>query len=89
MATYTNLESMRGSNNKQQHIEDLSLCGLFLMEAAKKVDKEFEAHCTSQHYVVDAYNDITKLCTSLMEKKGDERNSPAYGAWKIEKGSLR
>lgn len=41
-------EAMRagGSNITPQHIEDLSLCGLFLMDVTKKVDDEYQVHHT-------------------------------------------
>lgn len=71
-----------GSNLTPQHMEDLSLCGLFLMEVAKKVDREFGALQTSSHTTHDAYKDITKLLNYLTEKKvGEqikERNSPIF-----------
>ena len=58
-----------GSNNKPDHIEDISLCGLFLMEVAKKVDIEFGAHCTSSHTTADASTDISKIADYLMESE--------------------
>lgn len=71
-----------GSNNTPQHIEDLSLCGLFLMEATKKIEQEFGAYSTSKHTVLDANKDITKLSNSLVEKRVvtevEGRNLPPF-----------
>lgn len=71
-----------GANVTSQHIEDLSLCGLFLMEVAKKIDCEFVAHRTTAHTTLDAYKDITKIAHYLKEKgvvqESKERNSPAF-----------
>ena len=43
------------------HIEELSLCALFLMSAAKKVDKEFSCQQSSAHTVSEAKKDIDKI----------------------------
>ena len=70
-----------GANVTTQHIEDLSLCGLFLMEVAKKVDKEFAAHNSTAHTVTDAQKDITKLSNLLLEQEvvlEKQRASPAF-----------
>ena len=71
-----------GANVTHKHIEDLSLCGLFLMEVAKKVDREFGAHRSTAHTPSDAYKDITKLTNLLLEKQvvveTDERTSPGF-----------
>ena len=40
-----------GGNLTDSHTEELSLCALFLMLAAKKVDKEFSCHQSSAHTV--------------------------------------
>lgn len=77
-------EAMRsgGANITSQHIEDLSLCGLFLMEVARRIDSEFGVHRTSSHTTLDANEDITKLSNYLMEKKvvqkSEHRNSPMF-----------
>ena len=57
-----------GANVTPQHIEDLSLCGLFLMQVAKKIDMEFGAHRTTAHTTLDAFKDIDKLSRHLKIK---------------------
>ena len=54
-----------GANITHQHIEDLSLSGIFLMRV---VDSEFGSHQSSSHTTLDANNDISKLSKYLMEK---------------------
>ena len=39
-----------GGNITTSHGEDVSLCALFLMEASKKVDREFQ--CNSQQPIL-------------------------------------
>ena len=59
-----------GANVTRTHIEDVSLCALFLMEAAKKADRAF--HVTEQstsHTVRGAEGDITTMATHLLEQK--------------------
>ena len=58
-----------GSNLTQQHAEDLSLCALFLMEASKRVAREFGACRTMSHTTRDANKDITNMLNILLEKK--------------------
>ena len=68
MYTYRVLkQAMRasGGNLTDSHIEELSLCALFLMSAAKKVDKEFSCHQSSAHTVREANKDIDN---HLLEK---------------------
>ena len=55
-----------GGNLTEAHAEDISLCALFLMEAAKATDKEFEAHRTTAHTIRDANKDILKISTQLI-----------------------
>jgi hypothetical protein len=54
-----------GGNLTDAHAEDVSLCTLFLMEAAKTTDKEFEAYRTTVHTIRDANKDILKISTQL------------------------
>ena len=59
-----------GANVTRTHIEDVSLCALFLMEAAKKADRAF--HVTKQstsHTVRGAEGDIKTMTTHLLEQK--------------------
>ena len=58
-----------GSNLTQEHTEDLSLCALFLMEASKKVDREFRASRSTAHTTKDATKDITRLTNHLLERE--------------------
>jgi hypothetical protein len=51
------LKSSMG-NLTQKHIEDVSMCAQFLMEAAK-TDREFQCHQSSAHTVRDAEKDIS------------------------------
>ena len=71
-----------GSNITPQHIEDLSLCGLFLMKVARQIDQQFGAHHTSAHTTLDAYEDINKLARYLVEKRvvcyEKNRDSPSF-----------
>ena len=53
-----------GGNATEKHIEDVSLCSMFLMEAAKKADIEFGVTPRStKHTVRDASTDIRKIAS--------------------------
>lgn len=67
-----------GANVTPQHIEDISLCGLFLMEVAKHIDHQFGVHHTSRHTTLDASEDITKLAHHLVEKGVVSMDSPDF-----------
>jgi len=57
-----------GANITVQHIEDISLCGLFLMDAAKRADELFGVHKPStRHTVRDAQGDINRMCSYLTD----------------------
>ena len=77
-------ETMRGGggNITQTHAEDVSLCALFLMDASKKVDREFKTRQSTAHTIRDAERDICKLTTSLLENmvtsENTERDSPPF-----------
>ena len=58
-----------GSNVTKAHAEDISLSALFLLDASKKVDSEFNARRSTSHTVRDANKDILNLTSTLMEKK--------------------
>lgn len=58
-----------GSNLTQQHAEDLSLCALFLMEASKRVAREFGVYRSKSHTTRDANKDVNNLLNYLLEKK--------------------
>ena len=71
-----------GGNLTDTHIEELSLCALFLMSAAKKVDQELGCHQSTAHTIRDANKDISKMMKVLLEKSVSshisERNSPTF-----------
>ena len=70
-----------GANNTPQHIEDLSLCGLFFLKVCKKIDREFGAHRSTAHTTPDAYRDISKIVEHLLQTKVVEkkdRESPVF-----------
>lgn len=71
-----------GGNLTESHIEELSLCALFLMSAAKKVDKEFSCQQSSAHTVREARKDIDKMADLLLEKSvtsfSTSRTSPTF-----------
>ena len=64
------------------HMLKIHLYALFLMEAAKATDKEFEAHRTTAHTIRDANKDILKISTQLLMKSVacaiQNRTSPAF-----------
>ena len=70
-----------GGNLTHQHVEDVSLAVLFLMEAAKRVDTVLGvSRQSTAHTVRDAGKDILKMATDLSERKTTEevpsRTSP-------------
>ena len=71
-----------GANLTPQHIEEISLCGLFLMDVVKKIDSQFEAHRTSAHTTPESYKDVSKLSHHLLQQgivqEMDERQSPSF-----------
>ena len=68
-------------NLTHKHIEDVSMCALFLMEAAK-TNREFQCHQSSAHTVQEAEKDINKLAEHLLDKTvtihSPDRNTPAF-----------
>ena len=71
-----------GGNLTDSHAEDISLCALFLMEAAKTTDKEFNVHRTTAHTTRDANKDIVKISSQLIDNSVtsvvQNRTSPAF-----------
>ena len=56
-----------GANATKKHIEELSLCGMFLLEAGKKADTIFNIPPASTHHTVrDATDDILTMMQDLM-----------------------
>ena len=68
-----------GSNVTPEHIEEVSLSSLFLLEAAKKMDREFGVTPMSQmHTVREANSDKrkvalhnTKVCSPCRQRMGE------------------
>ena len=57
-----------GANVTATHIEDVSLSALFLLEAAKKTDREFGVTPQSRrHTIRDSTKDIQKVAQHLIE----------------------
>ena len=49
---------------------DISMCGLFLLDAAKRADQEFQIPYRSSHHTVrSAEGDIKKMISHLLEEK--------------------
>ena len=72
-----------GANATKKHIEEVSLCSLFLMEAAKKADQEFGiTPRSSKHTTRDASADIRKITAHLLEHKvtvpQESRTTPTF-----------
>lgn len=58
-----------GANVTEKHISDVSMCALFLLEAAKKCDTIFKVSKKSTaHTIRDADADISKMQQRLLEK---------------------
>lgn len=68
-------------NLTERHTEDASMCALFLMEAAKKTDREFGCSQSSAH-TTNAESDVTKMMRHLMDgnvaQEVPDRNAPAF-----------
>ena len=59
-----------GSNLTITHMTTMSMCGLFLLEMAKKADQEFQTPYRSSHHTVrDAQKDIANMTCFLIEEK--------------------
>ena len=72
-----------GANVTDKHITDVSMCALFLLEAAKKCDALFEVSPKlTAHTVRDSKADICKMQQQLLEKEiteeDIERTTPAF-----------
>ena len=65
-----------------KHVEDVSMCALFLMQAAKKADREFGCYQSGQHTSRDANKDITKMSGHLLRAKAaseqEQRREPGF-----------
>ncbi len=72
-----------GANVTPKHITDVSMCALFLLEAAKKCDKVFGVPPSSTtHTVRDSKSDIQKIRNMLLEKdvttEKSSRTTPSF-----------
>lgn len=72
-----------GANITDKHITDVSMCALFLLEAAKKCDTAFGVPPQStSHTVRDAKSDIGKIYQHLLDnqiaKEVKDRTTPAF-----------
>ena len=71
-----------GGNITRTHAEEISLCALFLMDASKKVDCDFNVHHSTAHTVRDAQKDIQRLTGTFLQSKVTSeisgRDSPPF-----------
>ena len=72
-----------GGNLTTKHVEEVSLCALFLMEASKREDCFFNVPPgTTAHTIHDSDKDIEKMMGHLQEAKvatvDKERTSPPF-----------
>ena len=59
-----------GANATRKHIEEISLCGMFLMEAGKKADQAFNVALPStNHTIRDGAEDILTMMQDLLSQK--------------------
>ena len=65
-----------GANVTNKHISEVSMCALFLLEAAKRCDKVFTVPPKSTaHTVADSKSDIRKIRERLLERDITMENS--------------
>ena len=58
-----------GANATKKHIEEISLCGMFLLEAAKKANEAFNVPPQSTlHSVRDAKSDVHTMMQDLLQR---------------------
>lgn len=58
-----------GANVADQHISDVSMCAMFMLEAAKRCDSVFRVPPKStRHTVADSESDISKLQKHILQK---------------------
>jgi hypothetical protein len=75
--------SSGGGNLTPQHVEAVSLCAFFLLDASKKADRFFNLPPpTTAHTIRDSDKDIEKMVSHLHEAKVNivdkERTSPPF-----------
>ena len=72
-----------GGHLTTKHVEDVSMCAFFLMEASKKADKVFNVPpAATAHTVRDSNRDIEKMVSHLHEAKVNildkDRSTPPF-----------
>ena len=72
-----------GANVTNKHISEVSMCALFLLEAAKRCDKVFAVPPKSTaHTVADSKSDIRKIREHLLERditmENSTRTTPSF-----------
>ena len=78
-----------GSNATKKHIEEISLCRMFLLEAGKKADRAFNVPpASTRHSVRDAKSDINTMMRDLLEKAAveekDRHGSPRQSCQRMD-----
>ena len=58
-----------GANSTHKHMEDVSLCALFLMDVARRVDTMFGVSQSVAHTTRDANKDIAKMVSYLLSEE--------------------
>ena len=65
-----------GANAMSKHIEELSLCGMFLLEASKKANKAFNVPPpSSRHTGRDATDDILTMTRDILVRRAVEETN--------------
>ena len=80
-----------GSNCTHKHMEELSLCLLFLLDVAKKVDLQTGTPYRSGHHAVkDENKDITTMAIYILETMNDiPFDDPVSTGMKIQGGWIK
>ncbi len=82
-----------GSNCTPKHMEELSLCSLFLLDVAKKIDVQTGTPYRSGHHTVkDENKDVIAMATYICEAMPDHipfENPVEIGMTKIQGGWLK
>ena len=69
-----------GANVTENHIIQVSLAALFLLEASKKVSMHFGVHQTSHHTTRDPSDDVRKMCMCLLQEKVTKESTERTGS---------
>ena len=57
-----------GANVTRKHLEDISMCALFMLDVCKRVDAMFGVPCYGTHTTRDPHGDIRKIASYLREQ---------------------